>query len=234
MSDQTTIQVNFAKPIPLFPLDTVALMPQQIQPLHIFEPRFAQMVSRALDGAGQIAMAVFEGDRWRLEYHGNPPLRRAVCVGQIIQHEQLSGDRYNIVLQGVCRARIMEEHMPDMDRQYREAILRPVGIADDQHELGDVRRRLGQLLGEGPLTQLAAAGWIVERVRNTEIPTSALLELVSFTVLSDKELRYRLLDEGDPEARASLIEGELEQLQLLIRRAAAQHPEDWPKGVSWN
>jgi len=234
MSDQMTIQVNFARPIPLFPLDSVALMPQQIQPLHIFEPRYTQMVSHALDGAGQIAMAVFDGERWQLEYHGNPPLRRAVCIGQIIQHEQASGGRYNIVLQGVCRARILEEFIPDEDRQYREALLEPVGIEEETDELHDVRRRLDRMLGDGPLTQLAAAGWIVERVRNDEIPTSALLELVSFTVLSDRELRYRLLDEGDSIARARLIEGELRHLEDLIERAAAQHPEDWPKGMSWN
>jgi Lon protease-like protein len=234
MSEQTTIQVNFSRPVPLFPLDTVALLPQQIQPLHVFEPRYSQMVGRALDGAGQIAMAIFKGDRWKQEYHGNPPLRRAVCIGQIIQHEMISGHRYNIVVQGVCRARIVEEYMPDEDRQYREAMLEPIGVEQEGEELPEVRRRLGELLGEGPLTQLAAAGWIAERVRNDQIPTSALLELVSFTVLSDRELRYRLLDEGDAEARAALIECELTHLQALLKRAAAQHPEDWPKGMSWN
>ena len=234
MNEQTTIQVNFARPIPLFPLDTVALMPQQPQPLHVFEPRYVQMVRHALDGAGQIAMAVFEGDRWKLEYHGNPPVRRAVCVGQIVQHEHVSGGRYNIVLQGVCRARIVQEVMPDAERQYREAILEPVGVGSEAEELPRVRRRLHELLGQGPLTQLAAATWIAERIGNREIPTSALLELVSFTLLSDKELRYRLLDEGDAGARASMIERELEHLQSLLRRAASQHPEEWPKGVSWN
>lgn len=232
--DQMTIQVNFARPIPIFPLDTVALMPQQIQPLHIFEPRYSQMVGRALDGSGQIALGVFEGSRWQSEYHGNPPVRPAVCVGQIIQHEALSDDRYNIVLQGVCRARILEEFMPDADRQYREALLEPVGIEREGAELPEVRERLGEMLTEGPLTQLAASSWIVERVLNDEIPTTALLELVSFTVLSDRELRYQLLDEADPIARADLIEHELMHLQSLIERAAEQRPEEWPKGMSWN
>ena len=53
-------------------------------------------------------------------------------------------------------------------------------------------------------------------------------------MLSDRELRYKLLDEADPIARADLIEHELMHLQSLITRAAAQHPEEWPKGVSWN
>ena len=116
MSEDNTVQVNFGKPIPLFPLDSAVLLPQQVLPLHIFEPRYRQMVERALDGAGQIAMAVFEGESWKQQYHGRPALRPAVCIGQIVQHERLPDGRYNIILQGVCRARISKESARDGER----------------------------------------------------------------------------------------------------------------------
>lgn len=105
MSDESTVSVNFAKPIPLFPLDGVLLMPHQVIPLHIFEPRYQQMVEHALDGPGLIAMASFKGQRWRLEYHGRPPIMPAVCVGHIVQHERTPDGRFNLLLQASAARR---------------------------------------------------------------------------------------------------------------------------------
>lgn len=235
MSEETTIQVNFSRPMPLFPLDAATLLPQQILPVHVFEERYRQMVSHALDGAGQIAMAVFRGSRWKQEYHGRPPLRPAVCVGQIIEHEQLPDGRYNLLLQGICRARIIEELDPSEDVLYRRGMLRPIGVGEvDEAELEALREWLDEALSEGPLTQMTAAQTVLGYVRNDQIPTSVLVELVSFTMTGGGELRYRLLAEGDVAKRAELVRGELEHIGGLIRRARAQHPEDWPKGCSWN
>ena len=234
-AEESTVRVNFGKPMPLFPLDSVSLLPQQVLPLHIFEPRYRQMMEHTLDGPGQFAMAVFKGRAWKQQYHGRPPLMRAVCIGQVAQHEKLPDGRFNVLLQGVCRARITGEVPAEEERLYRAAILEPVDAtshADD--ELADAREFLEDTLTDGPLAQLAAARAVLEYVQNEEVPTSALLELVSFTMLSGKSLRYRLLAEGDIHRRAAIIRTELLSLGQLIQRAAAQKPEDWPKGLSWN
>lgn len=235
MSDESTIQVNFSRAMPLFPLDAAALLPQQVLPLHIFEDRYRQMVSDALDGAGQIAMGVFQGDRWKQEYHGRPPVRPAVCIGQIVQHERLGDGRYNLLLQGVCRAKILRETPAREGRLYREAMLQPVGIAEiDEDALREVRDWLDDSLASGPLTRFAAAETVLEYVRNREIPTSALLELISFTMTVGVELRYRLLAEGDPIRRAGILRDELEHVARIIRNASGQLGHDLPKGCSWN
>lgn len=235
MSEESSIQVNFGRPIPVFPLESVALLPQQVIPLHIFEPRYRQMVARALDGAGQIAMAVFDGPRWKQEYHGRPPIKPVACLGQIMQHQKLPDGRYHILLQGVCRARIVKESPGNAERLYREALLEPLGLPfGDDEKLYGIRERLGELLAEPPLSELKEATWVLERVQNEQIPPSALLELVSFTLLSGQELKYRLLAEPDVVTRAELVERELTRIGSLMGRAAAQRPEDWPKGLSWN
>ncbi|MBX3375488.1 MAG: LON peptidase substrate-binding domain-containing protein [Phycisphaeraceae bacterium] len=234
MSEES-IQVNFGKPIALFPLNKAVLLPQQVLPLHIFEPRYRQMIARALDGSGQIAMAVFAGNRWRKEYHARPPLRPAVCIGQIIEHERLPGGEFNILVQGVCRARIVEELPPSSERLFRAARVEPVGI--DSHAeaaLEGVRERLTEMLAEEPLSRLIRAEWVVKNIQNSAIPTEVILELVSFALPTSSEGRYKLLAEGDAGQRAGLVEHELRNLQRLIRTAAAQHPEAWPKGCSWN
>ncbi len=252
MSEESSIQVNFGNAMPLFPLDQATLLPQQLLPLHIFEPRYRQMIEHVLDGSGQFALAVFEGDRWKQEYHGKPPLRPAVCIAQIVQHEKLPDGRFNILVQGVCRGRILREVPPESGRLYRSALLEPVGLSkapppeakewseddgagDDASEsLRVVRGRIGDLLGDGPLTQLTHAAPVLEYVRNEELPTSAVLEVVSFTLITDPKLRYALLAEGDAETRGTMILRELEHLAGLIRKAERQHPEAWPKGCSWN
>lgn len=252
MSEESSIQVNFGNAMPLFPLDQATLLPQQLLPLHIFEPRYRQMIEHVLDGSGQFALAVFEGDRWKQEYHGKPPLRPAVCVAQIVQHEKLPDGRFNILVQGVCRARIIREVPPESGRLYRSALLEPVGLAkapppeakewseddgagdDASDALRAVRARIGEMLSDGPLTQLTHAAPVLEYVRNEELPTSAVLEVVSFTLITDPKLRYALLAEGDAETRGTMILRELEHLASIIRKAERQHPEQWPKGCSWN
>lgn len=235
MAEETSIQVNFGRPMPLFPLDSAALLPQQVVHLHIFEPRYRQMVDHVLDANGQFAVAIFRGDRWKQEYHGRPPLRPAVCIGQIVQHEKLTDGRYNLLVQGVCRARILEELPADEEKLYRAARLEPVGIdPEEEQKLYGLRERLTELLTDGPLTQLAAAEWVVERIQNTEIPTPVVLELVGFALSTRRETRYKLLAEADASERAEIVEQELLNLQQLIKLASAQHPEQWPKGCSWN
>jgi Lon protease-like protein len=235
MPEESAIQVNFGRPLPIFPLESAALLPQQILPLHIFEPRYRQMVEDVLDGSGQFAMAIFDGPHWKKEYHGRPPIRPAVCIGQIMQHEKQEDGCYNILVQGVCRARIIEEVKACQDRLYREARLEPVGIdSEEETKLYGIRERLTELLSDGPLSKLNHAEWVIKRIRDEAIPTAVILELVSFALPTAREVRYSLLAEGDAGHRADMIEHELLTLQHLIKRAMTQHPESWPKGCSWN
>jgi Lon protease-like protein len=236
VSDETAINVNFSRPMPLFPLEAVVLLPQQVIPLHVFEPRYRQMVQRVLDGAGQFALASFEGNRWKQEYHGRPPLRPAVCVAQIARHESAPDGNYTLLVQGVCRARIVRESPPEEGRLYREAKLVPVGLETgvDEDDLLEVRELLEELLEEGPLTRMAAATPVLKFVRDEEIPVPALLELVSFSLIARPDLMYGLLAEEDVRVRARMVLGELSYLESLIKRAAARKLDDAPKGVSWN
>lgn len=233
--ESQTIRVNFGRPMPIFPLSGVVLLPHAVLPLHIFEPRYRQMVQTALDGPGQIAMAVFEVDNWREKYQGAPPVRPAVCVGQIVQHERLPDGRYNLLLQGVCRALIQKELPADEGRLFRTCLLRPLGLpAPDEKLLTPHRRRLLGLFSEPPLTRLTVAEGVRDVLKAEEAPTSAALELIAISLISDCERKYSLLAEADPQKRAAVIEAELGSLASLIRRADKQVDRSAPKGVSWN
>jgi Lon protease-like protein len=238
MTDSSqTIRVNFGRPMAIFPLQGVVLLPHAVLPLHIFEERYRQMVEDALDGSGQIAMAVYDGGDWDSECFGDPPVKPVVCVGQIAQHEKMYDGRHNILLQGVCRARIEEEEPAEGDRLYRRARLRPLGVEESEageEELVGVRERLRSLLSEPPLTQLSASEGIRRWLEREEAPVQAVLELIGMSVVGDNELKYRLLAEPDPSVRASIVEEELVDLRRLLSRAEKQLDPEAPKGCSWN
>jgi len=235
-----TVRVNFGKPFPIFPLPSVPLLPHAVAPIHVFEPRYRQMVEHALDSAGQIAMAVFDKADWKQDYHGRPPVRPYVCLGQIIQHERLPDGRYNILLQGVCRARIRRELDADERILYRRAMLAPVGSPEtvqpeDEHpELDDARRRLSDLLSEPPLDWLTAAESVCSCLEDLETPAGAVLELIGVSIITDESARYALLSEGDIDKRVGIIEGELLNIRNLLLRAANQIEPDAPKGTHSN
>jgi Lon protease-like protein len=87
----------------IFPLAGALLFPGLQLPLRIFEPRYRAMVSDALARDQRIAMiqpqAVGDG----------APLFRIGCVGKIAEVEALDDGRYNIVLQGLARFRVLRE-----------------------------------------------------------------------------------------------------------------------------
>src|SRR5215213_4281588 len=119
MTDATSFDFDLSR-IPLFPLPGVVLFPRAVLPLHIFEDRCRAMTRDALVGDRMIAMAMLRPG-WEKSYYGRPAIEPVVCVGRILSHEKLADGKYNFLLQGVQRARIVEE-WPSDDR-YRIARL---------------------------------------------------------------------------------------------------------------
>src|SRR3954464_8156313 len=99
--------------VPIFPLAGAILFPRSQLPLHIFEPRYRDMVRDAIEGAGRIAMI----QPHRLDDDNQAPLYAVGCVGELVGVEELDDGRYNIVLLGSNRFRLMRE--TETDAAYR-------------------------------------------------------------------------------------------------------------------
>ena len=106
--------------IPIFPLENVVLFPRVQVPLHIFEPRYRQMTEHALSSGRCIGMVTLQGGEL-----SDPPIQPRVfdigCTGSISRCEELPDGRYNVVLGGEKRFRILEELPSDGERLYRLA-----------------------------------------------------------------------------------------------------------------
>jgi len=131
--------------IPIFPLPNVVLFPNVFLPLHIFEPRYRAMVTDALAGDRIIGMALLQPGREN-EYEGRPPVYAIGCAGVITHSEALPDGRFNIVLRGLEKFRIVDE---DANHAYRLANVEPLPellTTDERDALRRQRRRLEALL----------------------------------------------------------------------------------------
>src|SRR6266446_3214585 len=118
MQEDSSIPVSFDGVTRLFPLPNIVLFPYVTLPLHIFEPRYRQMTADALAGDRLIAMVLLKPG-FEAEYEQRPPLHTVACLGRILADQQTDDGRYNILLRGLKRVRILSEMPPD--ELYREA-----------------------------------------------------------------------------------------------------------------
>ena len=102
--------------IPVFPLPNVVLFPGVPLPLHIFEPRYRDMVREAANGHEVIGMVLLRGD-WQPRYDEKPEIFDTGCAGKIVNVESLPDGRYNILLHGL-REFTIRRHM--FEKSYRQ------------------------------------------------------------------------------------------------------------------
>ena len=186
--------------MPLFPLPNVVLFPRVFLPLHIFEPRYRQMVRDAL-AADRIIGMVLLRDGGGGEDANDPAVFPTGCAGLITHCEQLPDGRYNIVLRGLYKFRIRDE---DRTLSYRRAWVETVAEPDDAGGLHEGRRRLERLLtGTGSNLKLPASMNAIDLV-------NALSQYLEFDPIE----KQALLERDGPVDRCRAL-GDLLEMQSL-------------------
>ena len=100
----------------------VLLFPNVVMPLHIFEPRYRQMVEDLLDQAGWLVISPIRAG-FEEAFAGNPPVYSVAGLGEIVKHSRLSDGGYMITVAGLGRVRIQEV---ESDRLYRRVRFEPL------------------------------------------------------------------------------------------------------------
>lgn len=103
--------------IPIFPLPNFVMFPDVAAPLHIFEPRYREMIVDASQADGIIGMTMLKGN-WERDYYAFPDLFAVGCAGRIGALTRLEDGRFNLMLEGFKTFRIVREVR---DRAYRTA-----------------------------------------------------------------------------------------------------------------
>ena len=184
--------------VPLFPLAGAILFPRSQLPLHIFEQRYREMVRDAIEGAGRIAMIqplLVE------DSEDKPPLYGVGCVGDVVGVEELDDGRFNIVLLGANRFRLVREI--DSDAAYRCAEVdieafddsEPPALSLGQRaEVEREARRLGDAMS-------LAVDWAAVGRLDDEMLVNAIAQVAPF----DPGAKQALLEQPGLAGRADLL-----------------------------
>jgi Lon protease-like protein len=176
--------------LPVFPLPNVVFFPRTYLPLHIFEPRYRQMVADTTIGGRCVAMALLK-EGWEPDYYGNPAVYPVLCVGRIVSVQPLPDGRSNILLQGLERCEIHEEHF---EKPYREATICIKPRPSEEALAADVRRALIDILGRYLQTREDSTAW--QGFFREEVSDEVLVNTLS-TYLECTPLEKQFLLEAD-------------------------------------
>ena len=189
--------------LPLFPLPNLVFFPETRLPLHIFEPRYRQLVSDAVSADKRFGIVLLRPG-WEADYFGTPATHLTGTVGEIEQVVSLDDGKYNILVRGQVRFRIVDEVLRE---PYRTA--RVVAQPQEERSVTDA---------------YAQRTWLAELARQylqhlpeqdgvPEIETVGLEALTNALIMSlnlDVEEKQRLLENDDLIARAETIGNDLQ------------------------
>jgi len=188
----------------LFPLPNMALFPHVMQPLHVFERRYRDLLEDAIHDDQLITMAVL-APGWERDYEGRPALYPMACVGRITVHYRLADGTYNLLLLGLRRVRLLHELTPL--KTFREAEVElceddysTCSLAHQQTLRQDLRKALLQILPALPETQEQ-----LEQLLGNNVSLGILTDVVSYMLDIDMARKQLMLGEVDVQRRAQLL-----------------------------
>jgi Lon protease-like protein len=209
----------------LFPLPNLVMYPHVMQPLHIFEGRYREMLEDSLATDRLIAMALLEPG-WETDYESRPPVARYACLGKVVTHHRLKDGRYNLLLMGVGRVRIVEE-MPPL-RSFRQAkveLLRETFDNDSADYLDSLQRELLSAFEHHVPCGCQSPEQLREMFAQ-HLPLNMMTDLAAYALPLEITLKQQLLGEPRVDARARLLLEHLERQSSreLVAAAAEVFP----------
>ncbi|GIW87104.1 MAG: ATP-dependent protease [Isosphaeraceae bacterium] len=216
---------DFEGIVRLFPLRGVIHFPHVILPLHIFEPRYRQMTEHALASDLRIGM-IQSRPSLELTYPDHPPLVEVGCLGRIIRHERLPDGRFNFLLLGLRRFRIIREL--DAPTLYRQAQVELI----DEPDPGPEALLLSQSLADEVERIIPNdAEW--RTLLRGRVPLNVLTDLIAHAFPFPAEIKQHLLEEPHPARRAARLIELLKPITPSSRPGVAPEPRP-PSGFSLN
>ena len=188
----------------LFPLPNLVMYPHVMQPLHIFEGRYREMLEDALASDRLIAMALLKPG-WETDYESRPPIAPYACLGKVVTHHRLKDGRYNVLLMGVGRIRIVQEMQPLRSfRQARVELLQDTFADDSPHHLDELQRDLMAAF-QHYLPSGCQAPEQLSELFAKHLPLGVMTDLAAYALPLGVAVKQRLLAECRVDVRAQLL-----------------------------
>ncbi len=187
----------------IFPLQGALLFPGLHLPLHLFEPRYRALITDALARDRRIAMIQPQGPG------DDAPLFEIGCVGKIGEFEALDDGRFNVILEGVARFRLIREL--DVATPFRqvegELLTEPADEALSAVERASFEREARRFAN--------AQGYQVDWDSVARLDDVSLINGVSQIAPFDAAAKQLLLEAPDVQTRCELL---VQLLQFFGRR----------------
>jgi len=186
------VLLDACRAAPIFPLPEVVFIPNTMLPLHVFEERYRNLVRDSLAG-DRILVVPTLAPGWQADRSDTPPVNEIAGIGKIVKVQELSDGRFNIILAGLCRVRLGQEH--PLSNGYRRVVAdvlhrkRPKeGDEAMARRLGHLQMLFGQLLMNSP-TPDHRLGQLVENE-----PTLALVDVLANLLIREPKDRQAYLE----------------------------------------
>jgi uncharacterized protein len=204
----------------LFPLPDVVLFPHAVVPLHIFEPRYRQMTEHALASDGLVAIVQVRTDA---DWNGPsaPALEEIACLGKILGHDRLADGRFNFLLLGLRRIRLLRE-VP-AETLYRQANVEV--LEDEEYDETSASSRTHLINGFREVA--SQAGYLdpdLESVLRGPTPLGVLTDLIAHALTLPSPLKQLLLENRKPDCRAEALCDILDRLLGIPEPAHPARP----------
>ena len=195
-------------------LPNVAFFPQALMPLHIFEPRYREMLRDTLATDRLFAVAGLDQDERTVSSKVAERPHRVASVGIIRACQKNDNGTSNLLLQGLCRVEILgivREHPYRLIRV--RALASKPGAAPKDNE--SRRRELARLITLREKLAPTSSSAIAAFLRTIEDP-EAFADIAAFNLCEDPALKQRLLEVLDVNRRMFLFAGYLRaQIEAL-------------------
>jgi Lon protease-like protein len=192
---------EFSGVVRLFPLPNLVMFPHVIQPLHVYELRYRELLEDALAGDHLIAMAVL-APGWEKDYEGRPAVHPHACLGRITTHVRLEDGCYNLLLAGVARLALGRELKPTTSFRRAKARICFDRFPAKYEERQDALRRQLFAAFRHALPQSAVAQNPLFQLHEADIDLAVLTDIIGFTLDLPLELKETLLAECNVLSRA--------------------------------
>ncbi len=201
---------------PVFPLPGVVLFPHTLVPLHVFEPRYREMVADAVEGDRIISLALLKTGWESLYYTRRAPIHPTVGLGHVAEYEQLPDGNYNMLIRGIGRAIVTDELAEHAYRVARVEVLESYtdGDEDAQRDLRD--ELFGAIESNDALEDKLRENWL--RLRTAPVDLTILTDLIAAGLPGAAELRQCLLDEPDAISRGQILIEQINTIEAVARR----------------
>ncbi len=200
--------------LPVMTLPNVAFFPQALLPLHIFEPRYRQMLADTLASSRLIAVAGLDQQRLHDEGAFEPP-HRIATVGIIRACQKNDDGTSNLLLQGLCRAEITQI---SSDEPYRLIRIRALTsqTCESPTEAKDLRAELARLLALKRDSGGSMPAEMAEFLHTVEDPET-FVDLAAFSLCENPTIRQQLLETLDVGERLELFNRHLRDEIAVLR-----------------